>query len=193
MQKRTAVLIVAVLGLLCLAGWLGREYRLPPLIRLHILANSDSAQDQALKYKIRDHVVTLMGEKFKEAESIEESRDILRASLDELEEEARLTLREAGSPDGVRAVYGIFDFPARQYDTFSLPAGKYEALRLVIGKGQGANWWCVLFPPLCFVDAQKTTGYDTPLAQQEALKIKPAFKVVELCKKAVQEIAAKTR
>ena len=190
MQKKTAFFIVAVLGLFCLAGSVALEYRLPPLIRLHILANSDSARDQALKYKVRDHVVSLMGDKFREAENIEESRQILLASLDELEEEARLTLQEAGSPEDVRAVYGIFDFPTRHYGAFSLPAGKYEALRLVIGNGEGANWWCVLFPPLCFVDTSQTNDTGTAAAPPKVLKIKPAFKVVEMCKNAAAKVTA---
>jgi len=190
MQRGSVVFLLVILSLICLINFVTIEYQPPPLIRLHILANSNSEQDQALKYIVRDHVISLMGEKFKESGSIEESREILLTSLDQLEEEARLTLKEAGSQDSVQAVYGKFEFPTKYYGSFSLPAGNYEALQLVIGNGKGANWWCVLFPPLCFVDAQKTKEPELPLSQEKVIKIKPAFKIVEVWNSTFNKIAA---
>ena len=190
MQKKPVFFSISLLALICLISSLTIESQPPPVIRLHILANSDSEQDQALKYKVRDHVIALMGEKFKESRSIDESREILLASLNQLEEAARLTLEEAGSHDEVKAVYGNFDFPTRSYGAFSLPAGKYEALQLVIGSGRGANWWCMLFPPLCFVDAQKTKVVDTSISQDKVIKIKPAFKIVKIWKSTLDKMAA---
>src|SRR5690554_1101056 len=124
------------------------------LIRLHVLANSDSEGDQALKYMVKDAIVKEMANKFSYSESIDESREILLATLPRVENIASNTLKDLGSDYNVNAQYGRFFFPTKYYGNFSLPAGEYEAVRVVIGEGKGANWWCVLFPPLCFVTTE---------------------------------------
>lgn len=130
----------------------------PPLIRLHILANSDSKEDQALKYQVRDEIVKLMQEEFKGTQSLEESRARLLQAMPGLEKRAREYVAREGYNYEVRAVHGNFVFPTKYYGSFALPAGEYEALRIIIGEGKGANWWCVLFPPLCFVDGGSNLG-----------------------------------
>lgn len=163
------------------------EKATPPLIRLHVIANSDSQHDQELKLLVRDQIVRAMSERLRDCGSLEESRDVVLDSLDKLTAISTQTLRDAGCQDDVRAYYGDFAFPTRYYGELSLPAGTYEALRIVIGEGKGANWWCVLFPPLCFVGShpQGVPG-DSPgqqsLTTQHAsnVKIKPALKIVEL-------------
>ncbi|MFZ5944502.1 MAG: stage II sporulation protein R [Bacillota bacterium] len=125
------------------------------LIRLHVLANSDSSKDQALKYKVKDAIVKNIEGKFSQSDSLENSRRILLESLPQMEDIARETLISLGSNYQVEAQYGRFYFPTKYYGSFSLPAGDYEAVRVVIGEGKGANWWCVLFPPLCFVETDK--------------------------------------
>ncbi|MFZ7102194.1 MAG: stage II sporulation protein R [Peptococcaceae bacterium] len=162
MRKKFFLTIVLLIGIL-VNGTTGPAGEEPGqnnngLIRLHVIANSDSDADQALKYKIKDVVVKEVRDEFARSQSIEESRQILLTSLPRMEKAARETLVRLGSKYDVRTQYGRFDFPTKYYGNFSLPAGEYEAVRVVIGAGQGANWWCVLFPPLCFVE---TTEEDT--------------------------------
>ncbi|MDK2855513.1 MAG: stage sporulation protein [Bacillota bacterium] len=123
------------------------------LIRLHIIANSNSPSDQALKLKVRDRIVAETGELFRNAQSEEEAEFLLTTHLTEVEQVADRVLEEAGAGYKARAEVGIYSFPERTYKNLTLPAGRYRALRLILGEGKGANWWCVLFPPLCFVDA----------------------------------------
>lgn len=123
------------------------------LIRLHIIANSDSVQDQALKLKVRDQLLAETGALFSGAKSEEEAEHILATHLTEVEQVANKVLAQAGASYRGRAEVGVYSFPERTYGSLTLPAGRYRALRVVLGRGEGANWWCVLFPPLCFVDA----------------------------------------
>lgn len=122
------------------------------LVRLHVIANSDLEQDQSLKNEVRDVILDKMGPRFKEAGSIQEVRTILRGNLDYLHQLAESHLRAMGCQDPVRVEYGVFPFPVKGYGSLVLPAGEYEAVKVIIGEGRGSNWWCVLFPPLCFVD-----------------------------------------
>lgn len=127
------------------------------LIRLHVLANSDSEADQALKYKVKDEIVKQFGPRLAKNENIEETRLYLNEHLPEIEKVAKEKLVSLGSNLDVRTEIGNFDFPTKYYGDFSLPAGEYEALRVVIGDGVGANWWCVLFPPMCFVPQEESS------------------------------------
>lgn len=119
------------------------------VVRLHVLANSDGEEDQALKLKVRDRVLARATELLTEAGSREEAESLLRAELPELEELAVRELRANGCACPVTAELEDTEFPTREYDGFTLPAGEYLALRVVIGEGAGRNWWCVVFPPLC--------------------------------------------
>lgn len=139
-------------------------FETPPLIRLHILANSDSKEDQVLKYQVRDEIVKLMQEEFKDTQSLEESRTRLLQVMPCLANKAKEYITQEGYSYEVSVVYGNFEFPTKYYGSFALPAGEYEALRLIIGEGKGANWWCVLFPPLCFVDGSSSLSAKNALA-----------------------------
>lgn len=119
------------------------------VVRLHVLANSDGEEDQALKLKVRDRVLARATELLTEAGSREEAESLLRAELPELEKLAMRELRANGCTCPVTAELEDTEFPTREYDGFTLPAGEYLALRVVIGEGAGRNWWCVVFPPLC--------------------------------------------
>lgn len=123
------------------------------LIRLHILANSDSPEDQALKLKVRDAVVNYLSPKLAKADTVDAAREIVSVSQDEIAQVARETLVASGSKESVQVEMGRFEFPLRTYGSLVLPSGEYEAVRVLIGAAQGRNWWCVLFPPLCLVDA----------------------------------------
>ncbi len=119
------------------------------LLRLHVVANSDSGEDQAVKLKVRDGVLNLLDSAMEGLTTLEEAKKYVTEHLPQIEEEANRILREAGSQMKAVATFALETFPTRVYDTFRLPAGVYESLRITIGQGQGHNWWCVLFPTLC--------------------------------------------
>lgn len=119
------------------------------LIRLHIVAASDSEEDQMLKLRVRDAVVSSLREDLRSVTDTEQARAYLQENLFRIEEVANRALREAGCVDVARASLQLEEFDIRYYDTFTLPAGVYEALRITIGDGEGHNWWCVAFPSLC--------------------------------------------
>lgn len=129
------------------------------IIRLHVIANSDHPIDQNLKYKVRDRIVEAMGPLLSSARDIQESREITRRSLPTIAALAQETVQQEGFDYEVRTEVGRFDFPTRLYGDRYVPAGNYEAVRVVIGTGEGANWWCVLFPPLCFVGTTSGATY----------------------------------
>ena len=128
------------------------------LIRFHVLANSDSEQDQALKRAVRDAILKDVSPRMAVSQSLDESRQILKQVRPDMESIGRSVVKMWGKDYSVRTEYGHFPFPTKSYGSLVLPAGDYEALRVVIGEGQGSNWWCVLFPPLCFIDIDQSTA-----------------------------------
>lgn len=119
------------------------------LIRLHVVANSDAAEDQQIKLRVRDAIVESLRLGMEEVLDVEEAKAYLRQQLPQLEALANRVLREAGFSETAVISLNTEVFPTRDYDTFSLPAGVYEALRVTIGEGEGRNWWCVVFPEFC--------------------------------------------
>lgn len=156
------------------------------VIRLHILANSDSFEDQKLKLAVRD---TLL----KETSFINKEKP----DIHKIERICRKEIMKQGYSYDVSALYGNFYFPTKGYENIVLPAGKYQAVRVIIGEGKGRNWWCVMYPPLCYsgflkgkinkeeLDAlqysMKSDNYN--LVSENVIKIKPTFKIVELWNK----------
>lgn len=122
------------------------------VFRLHVIANSDSVEDQNLKYKVRDNVINYMNSLCSSAASKEEAIKLAKEHTDEFYNIAKQTVIDNGYSYDIKINIGNFDFPTKQYGDISLPAGSYDALRIEIGKANGQNWWCVMFPPLCFVD-----------------------------------------
>ena len=119
------------------------------LLRLHVVANSDSEEDQAIKLEVRDGVLNLLESAMEGLSTLEEAKEYVTEHLPQIEQEANRILQEAGSQMKAVATFALETFPTRVYDTFRLPAGIYESLRITIGEGEGHNWWCVLFPTLC--------------------------------------------
>lgn len=122
------------------------------VFRLHVLANSNTEEDQALKYKVRDNLLTYMNDICKNCTSKEEAINIVSKHQEEFKQVALETINNEGYLYNVNIEIGNFEFPTKQYGDISLPAGYYDALRVKIGKAEGKNWWCVMFPSLCFVD-----------------------------------------
>lgn len=122
------------------------------VFRLHVIANSDSQEDQNLKYVVRDNLLSYMNEICKNTTNKEEAIKIAKQHENDFKQIALQTIREQGFSYDVNVRIGNFEFPTKHYGDISLPAGFYDALRVEIGKAKGQNWWCVMFPPLCFVD-----------------------------------------
>ena len=119
------------------------------MIRLHVIANSDTEEDQALKLQVRDRVLTMATELLESSKDMTEATEKLAAALPDIESVAGEEIRAQGYPYTVSARLEQTEFPTKYYNGFALPSGKYLALRLIIGEGAGRNWWCVVYPPLC--------------------------------------------
>ena len=152
------------------------------VIRFHVLANSDTAEDQQLKLQVRDAVGEMMQEKLKNTDSMTECRQIIQDNLDEIRRCAENVIREKGYAYEVEAGLEQSRFPRKAYGRAVLPAGEYEALEITIGSGEGHNWWCVMYPPICLPAAEPPES--AALTEIEALNSEPLFKpklaVVEL-------------
>ena len=157
-----SVMLFIVLGLMvgyaysqsCKINTFSNDYK-ENLIRFHVLANSDSEEDQALKLKVRDKVISYLKPKLEDSESISQSEKIILNEKDKLMDICKETIKQNGYNYDVSINLGYSKFPTKQYSSVVLPAGEYKSLKIIIGKGQGKNWWCVMFPPLCFVDESK--------------------------------------
>ena len=122
------------------------------VFRLHVIANSDSVEDQNLKYKVRDSLLEYMNFISENCTSKEEIIKLAKNHTEEFHDIAKQVISENGYDYDVNINIGNFDFPTKDYGDISFPAGSYDALRVEIGNASGQNWWCVMFPPLCFVD-----------------------------------------
>lgn len=190
-KRLELALLIGLLAALIWGMWSIRSQQVlaDKVVRLHILANSDSEEDQALKLQVRDTVLERAEEILERAHDRSAAEEDLREALPELREIALETVAAQGYDYDVTAELADTAFPTREYDGFTLPAGEYLALRLVIGAGEGHNWWCVVFPPLC---AQTTTdvaqtamaagldGGDVSLLTEESQGYVLKFKSIEL-------------
>lgn len=140
-------------------------------IRLRILANSDSESDQAIKRLVRDAVNAEITKWVAELTSIEEARHLIRSRLPEIQKIAESVVAKEQSSQSVKTDFGKVDFPTKLYGQFLYPAGEYEAILITLGEGDGANWWCVLFPPLCFLDFSNGVAVSDGFEGKEAEKV----------------------
>ena len=122
------------------------------VFRLHVIANSDSEEDQNLKYKVRDRLIEYMNTLTNDMNTKDEVIEIAKEHLEDFKNIAQNVVNENGYDYEVNVEIGNFSFPTKTYGDISFPAGFYDALKVEIGKAEGQNWWCVMFPPLCFVD-----------------------------------------
>lgn len=164
------------------------------VFRLHVIANSDSKEDQDLKYKVRDNLIKYMNSISKDVSTKEDAIKLANENIDNFYNIAKNTILENGFNYDVNIEIGNFDFPTKTYGDISLPAGFYDALRVKIGEAKGKNWWCVMFPSLCFVDIsngivpeeskeslQANLNYeDYNLISSDDAEYKLKFKLVEL-------------
>ena len=188
----TALLIGLSLSLLVCA--LAKEEQTgiaDKLIRLHVIANSNSDEDQTLKLKVRDEILNYVEELTKNCKTKEDARDTIQQSLAILEDVANRVCKENRVSYRATATLEETSFPTKNYESFSLPAGSYEALRIKLGNASGENWWCVLFPPLCVSAAEAENSLEeSGLSENEILlvtsdqpKYQMKFKILEVLSK----------
>lgn len=155
------------------------------VLRLHIIANSDSKDDQELKIKVRDKIIEKSGAFLESAKDKESAQTLVLNNLENLQEIAVSEIKQQGFNYSVNSEITNMYFPTRKYDYITLPAGHYDALRLIIGEGKGKNWWCVIFPQMCLGCAKKYTDTDIVFNSSEkdiisnGEKYEIKFKIVE--------------
>lgn len=155
------------------------------VLRLHVIANSDSDFDQSLKLKVRDALLDTGAQLFSGEVTAKSAQETAENEIAKLEEAARQVLKENDCDDSVKIEVGESYFPTRTYESVTLPAGKYEAVKVIIGEGKGHNWWCVMFPPMCLPAAQGDVKLDDVLSADavklvgESPKYEVRFKIVE--------------
>ena len=196
-MKRAArwewALLIALLVSFAWGTWADRTQQQlsDKVLRLHVLANSDSEADQALKRKVRDSVLETASAILVDCPDRETAEQRLSAALPEIEDAARARIAAEGGKQTVTAELRPTVFPTREYEDFTLPAGEYLALRVVLGEGEGHNWWCVVFPPLCAetTSSLSQTAMAAGLTEEEVALITESdgyqlkFRAVELWEK----------
>ncbi|MBQ6555564.1 MAG: stage II sporulation protein R [Firmicutes bacterium] len=146
-----------------------REEIAENVIRLHILANSDSVEDQQLKIKIRDSILEKYRSELSSSDNIAKTRALIYENMSDIKKTAENTAKANGFDYTVNVYLAKDFFPTKKYADVTLPAGKYEALRIEIGKAGGKNWWCVMFPPLCYADTYESDAAVKSKARLEQL------------------------
>ena len=156
------------------------------VLRLHVIANSDSLEDQQLKLQVKDQLVKMMQAQFTNLNNAEAARIKAEEMIPALKAEAENIIRQEGYTYPVEVLVGEYDFPVKSYGNIVFPAGHYPAVRIIIGEGTGKNWWCVLFPPLCLVaSSDKGLSLDSP---EEA---EVTFKCLELIPKGMKFVSSR--
>ncbi|MCK4259106.1 MAG: stage II sporulation protein R [Halanaerobiales bacterium] len=197
-MRRLYVLIIATLVILICMGfnssravvWDNNDeinaYCSENLLRLHVLANSSSPEDQYLKRQVRYLILKETNGLFKEVSGLDQALDVTNTNLLNFQRKVEEYLLSEGKRIPVKMEIGSFEFPTRTYGNVTLPTGEYRALRIILGEGEGNNWWCVLFPPLCLDQDEKfTEEQENQLAslafqkKQGDLKVEYRFKILE--------------
>ena len=196
MSTRFSVAIVILLVVLMALSFLpvhGEQEVYDTVVRLHVLANSDSEEDQALKLKVRDGVLEAAAPILEGCATQAEAIAALNTHLDDLKAAARAVIQDEGRTDRVTVLLGEEDYPTRTYESCAFPAGTYVSLRVCIGEAEGQNWWCCLFPPLClsaataksenedaFVQVGLTKDQYGIITETGKTKYKVRFKILEV-------------
>ena len=160
------------------------------VIRFHVLANSDSDEDQSLMLKVRDEILNYLKPYLENLELREEAKKVILDKEDAIKDIALKVIKENGYNYGVNTELARENFPEKSYGNITLPQGNYEAIRVIIGDGNGHNWWCVMFPALCFIDVTKgqveekesKEKLDEVIEESKEEKVEIKFKIVELIK-----------
>jgi len=193
----TVGIIVAILFSICSFAKTSEEIR-SDVLRLHVIANSDTSVEQNLKLRLRDYILQEGKDIFNGSVNVENAVEKIEPVLPELEKSAKAFVNQAGFDYDVKISLSNEYFTTRTYETVTLPAGKYLALRVVIGSGEGHNWWCVMFPPMCVPAADKKDEIENVFSEKEIKlveskpKYEPRFKVVEIYEQLKEIISEKS-
>lgn len=181
-EKKCIILLVLtiLMGFMLFYTYIGdRENDHEGIIRLHVIANSNTIGDQALKLKVRDAVIAYMDDQ-KGLSTVDETRDFLKKDLKHLETIADGIIAAEGYDYRAKANIGVRYIPEKTYGDITFPAGNYEALNINLGEGDGENWWCVLFPPLCLLEEGTDASGDLPADLTEDQRLQLRWKLIEL-------------
>lgn len=190
-------IVTAVIFSICSFAKTSEEIR-SDVLRLHVIANSDSSVDQNLKLRLRDYILEEGEDIFDGSVNVENAVKKIEPKLSELEKSAETFVKNAGFDYDVKITLSNEYFTTRTYESVTLPAGKYLALRVVIGSGEGHNWWCVMFPPMCVPAADKKDEIENVFTDKEIklVESKPKyelrFKVVEIYEQIRETISVRT-
>lgn len=190
-------IVTAVIFSICSFAKTSEEIR-SDVLRLHVIANSDSSVDQNLKLRLRDYILEEGEDIFDGSVNVENAVKKIEPKLAELEKSAETFVKKAGFDYDVKITLSNEYFTTRTYESVTLPAGKYLALRVVIGSGEGHNWWCVMFPPMCVPAADKKDEIENVFTDKEIKlveskpKYEPRFKVVEIYEQIRETISERT-
>lgn len=199
MYRRLLIFTFTLITLIILIGILpvhGEEAVYDSVLRLHVLANSDSEEDQALKLRVRDRILSDSAHLFENCSSREDAKAVVEENLSLLCDIATDEVREAGYSYSVSVELSEEQYPRKDYESFCFPSGNYLSLKIKIGEAEGQNWWCVLFPPLCLSAASKsaedqfisvglTDGEYKIITENENPKYKVRFKILETIENAL--------
>ncbi len=178
MKKTVSFLFLSMVCLLCIYTYTAQQNIIAKnVIRLHVVANSDSTQDQQIKLMVRDRLLAEFANLSK-SQRKNDAENYIQSNLSLAKTVAKSVLEENGFTYEVAAKYGEYDFPVRQYGDVTLPAGKYHGLRILLGEAKGKNWWCVMYPPLCFNELNSTQTK----TNSEEIDIQLKFKFLEILK-----------
>ena len=190
-------IVTAVIFSICSFAKTSEEIR-SDVLRLHVIANSDSSVDQNLKLRLREYILEEGEDIFDGSVNVENAVKKIEPKLAELENSAETFVKNAGFDYDVKITLSNEYFTTRTYESVTLPAGKYLALRVVIGSGEGHNWWCVMFPPMCVPAADKKDEIENVFTDKEIKlveskpKYEPRFKVVEIYEQIRETISERT-
>jgi len=176
--------IIIILASLLTSGFVIANQSEPlgqSVLRLHVIANSDDTADQALKMRVKDDIVAMMKEEFSDVKDAEEARKLAQQDIPRIKAAAEARIKASGYEYPVQVKVGEYDFPTKSYGNLVFPPGRYQAVRVIIGEGEGKNWWCVLFPPLCLVSSA-----DQGLSMNSPQQAQVTFKCLELLPRGVK-------
>lgn len=191
-------MIVAIIFSICSFAKTSEQIR-SDVLRLHVIANSDSSVDQNLKIRLRDFLLEEGKSIFDGSVNVENAVKKIEPQIHALEKSAKEFIRASGFDYDVKISLSREYFTTRTYETVTLPAGKYLALRVVIGSGEGHNWWCVMFPPMCVPAADKKDEIENIFTEDEIKLVESSpkyeirFKVVEICEGIKESLNEKFR
>lgn len=193
-MKRFIIFITASMIIFCLILMVFSKYNTSninsKLLRFHVVANSDNVYDQAVKLKVRDAVLKNFGPDLTKCMTRQDAIEYLKLNISKIEDISNQILHEYGKKYTAKAEVGQFMFPVKSYGSITLPEGEYEALNIKLGNGEGKNWWCVMFPPLCFIDI--TRGITTADTDRELEKVLTASEIKSITTLSNSKISGKT-